>query len=190
MNIEALVDNYGYAAILVGTFLEGETILVLGTVAAHMGYLELPWVLISAFTGTLCGDQLYFFIGRYRGQAFLAKHRRWRRRAGKVRRLLERHHIPIILGFRFLYGLRNVTPFVIGMSRVPIPQFVVLNLVGAALWAAIIGALGYAFGASAAQLLGNFKQYETAILSVVLLAGAMIWAVHWFIDDERRKRPR
>jgi membrane protein DedA with SNARE-associated domain len=40
MTLESILDTYGYLAVLVGTFLEGETILVLGGVAAHRGYLQ------------------------------------------------------------------------------------------------------------------------------------------------------
>ena len=63
MTIEYLIQTYGYVAILVGTFLEGETVLVLGGLAAHQGYLQLPGVMLAAFAGTLIGDQLFFFLG-------------------------------------------------------------------------------------------------------------------------------
>jgi len=42
VDLQSIIENYGYAVILLGTFLEGETILVLGGVAAHQGYLALP----------------------------------------------------------------------------------------------------------------------------------------------------
>lgn len=187
MNLDTLISEYGYLAILVGTFLEGETILVLGAVAARLGYLELPWVVASAFIGTLAGDQLYFFLGRYHGQALLARHPRWRRRASKAQRLLERHRVPVIIGFRFLYGIRNVTPFVIGMSRVPVPEFVLLNLIGAALWASVVAGLGYAFGEAAVQLVDEVKHYEGIILGAVLVIGATLWWFYW--RGRKRNRP-
>ena len=71
MSLAEMVSTYGYAAIAIGTFLEGETVLILGGFAAYRGYLELPWVLVSAFIGTLLGDQLYFYIGRTKGHRFL-----------------------------------------------------------------------------------------------------------------------
>ena len=58
--MESLIENYGYLAILIGTLLEGGTILVLGGFTAHQGYLALPWVILAAFAGSLCGDQLFF----------------------------------------------------------------------------------------------------------------------------------
>ena len=46
--------------LMAATFLEGETILVLAGLAAHQGYLVLTWVILAAFLGSLCGDQLFF----------------------------------------------------------------------------------------------------------------------------------
>lgn len=178
MTLERLIDAYGYLAVLIGTFLEGETILVLGGIAAKLGYLELPWVIAYGFAGSLIGDQLAFFLGRWRGRSLLQRHPAWTARAARVNRILERHRIPVILGFRFLYGLRNLTPFVLGMSRVPFAQFALLNVVGAALWAGTISALGYSLGHAADWLLGDIRRYEVEVLGAVVLLGALIWTVH------------
>lgn len=190
MTLAHLIDSYGYPAILIGTFLEGETILVLGGIAAKLGYLKLPWIIVCAFTGTILGDQLFFFLGRYKGQSFLDKRPIWQTRAARVHRIMERHRIPIILGFRFLYGLRTVTPFVIGMSRVPIFEFVILNIIGAILWATIVGSLGYAFGHGLELMLGDLRHYEMGILVIVLLAGLLLWLIRLVRGKRQQKRMR
>jgi membrane protein DedA with SNARE-associated domain len=187
MTLEHLIDSYGYLALVVGTFLEGETILVLGGVAAKLGYLRLPWVIVSAFVGTLMSDQLFFFLGRWQGQAFLLKHPRWNARAEKVRRMLERHRIPIIVGFRFVYGFRTVTPFVLGMSRVPVIEFIIFNVIGAAAWASAIACLGYAFGKAMELLLGDIRHYEKWLLLSVIAAGIGIWLLRAAINRNRRR---
>jgi len=143
---EPLIQTYGYWALLAGTFLEGETILILGGLAAHGGYLHLGGVILAAFVGTLCGDQFFFYLGRRHGRATLARYPAWRAKSARARRLLERHRIPVILVFRFLYGLRSVIPFAIGLSKVPAPEFVALNVVGAAVWSCAVGCGGYVFG--------------------------------------------
>lgn len=187
MTLEHVIDSYGYAALVIGTFLEGETILVLGGIAAKLGYLKLPWVIVSAFVGTLCGDQLLFFLGRRHGQALLQKrHPRWRQRAEKVHRMLEHHRIPVIIGFRFLYGFRTVTPFVLGMSRVPVWQFVSLNIISAAAWAALFGTLGYAFGQGLELVLGDIHHYEKEILGLVSAVGITVWLVRWATNRKSR----
>lgn len=179
MTIESFIDSYGYAAILIGTFLEGETILVLGGFAAHRGYLSLPWVIVAALAGTLFGDQLYFFLGRWHGQKLLAKRPSWKARAERAQNLLERFQKPLILVFRFLYGLRTVTPFVIGMSSVSTVQFILLNIIGALVWAVLVGVGGYAFGSALEAIIGDVKKYELEVLGAVAIIGILIWVIHF-----------
>ena len=187
MSLEHLIDAYGYLAILAGTFLEGETILILGGVAAKLGYLDLPWVIVCGFTGSLIGDQLAFLLGRWRGRALLQRRPAWDSRAARVEDILEWHRIPVILGFRFLYGLRNLTPFVLGMTRVPFVQFALFNVVGAALWAGVIGGLGYSLGHAADWLLGDIKRYELEVLAAVAVLGVLGWALHGLLRKRSRR---
>ena len=100
--LETLLNTYGYPVLLVGTFFEGETIPVLGGVAAHMGYLSLGWVIVCGFLGTLFGDQLFFYLGRRHASRILAGRPELGARAERVHRILERHPILLIPGFRFL----------------------------------------------------------------------------------------
>ncbi len=177
MSVEALIATYGYAAILVGTFLEGEVILVLAGFAAHQGYLELPWVVIAAFAGTLIGDQLYFHLGRLRGRAFLDRRPGWQSRAERAFELLRKQEVLLILGFRFMYGMRIVTPFVLGVSGVSVTKFLVLNVISAFLWAGTVASLGYLFGQSVEGLLGNVERYELWIFAGLAAAGGVLWRI-------------
>ena len=70
--LRSFVEAYGYYALLAGTFLEGETILLIGGLVAHLGYLDLPVVMLVAFIGSFSGDQLYFCIGRLKGRELLS----------------------------------------------------------------------------------------------------------------------
>jgi len=180
MTLESFVDTYGYLAILVGTFFEGETVLVLGGFAAHRGYLGLPKVIMTAFFGTLFGDQLFFFLGRWHGAKFLARRPHWKARSERAKMLLERFQTPLILGFRFLYGLRTVTPFVIGMSGVRIPKFLVLNMIGSLVWAVSVGTGGYLFGTLIKTLIGDVKRYEMVVLGMVAVIGMVVWAIYFY----------
>lgn len=178
MNLEQLVASYGYLAIFLGTFLEGETILVVAGFLAHRGYLELHWVILAAFLGTLFGDQLYFHIGRRRGFGFIEAKRHWKARASRVFRLLREHQVLLILGFRFIYGIRTVTPFVLGASGIGAVRYFVLNVVGAGVWAVIISILGYFVGQAAQHLLDEVKRYELWIIFGIFTAGALVWIIY------------
>ena len=185
MTLESLIDTYGYWAILVGTLLEGETILVVGGFAAHRGYLHLPWVVLAAFVGTFMGDQFFFFLGRRHSEKVLAKWPSWKSRVEKAQKLITRYRSLFILVFRFLYGIRTVAPFVIGMSNVPVSLFVFLNAVAALVWAIAVGTGGYLFGNALEILIGNVKHYEVRIFGAIAVLGAVIWVLY-FIKRRRK----
>jgi len=174
-DLESFVQSYGYGALFLGTLLEGETILILAGLMAHMGLMKLPLVILVALLGSFLGDQFYFFLGRRKGAALLDRHPAWKRRAEKVHRAMQRYRNWIMLGFRFVYGMRTVTPLILGMDRtIPTRRFILLNLIGAALWSAVIATGGYFFGRVLKIILEDIKHYELALLLVVLLIGIAI----------------
>lgn len=178
MNIEALLEAYGYYALFIGTFLEGETILVLAGFLAHQGHLELRWVILLAFLGSLSGDTLVFHLGRWKGRAFLARRPHWDKRAARVQRALDKYGTYVVLSFRFFYGLRNITPFVIGSTGFRPTRFFLLNATGAAIWAAVVGSGGYLFGEAIGLFLKDVKQYERWLLLFGVILGCVLFILH------------
>ena len=175
-----LLSEYGYWAVLVGSLLEGETLLVLAGFAAHQGYLSLPMTLAIAFVGGTLGDQLFFWIGRRWGQPLLKRFPRSAPRVQRIHELLDRHHAPIIVGIRFMYGLRILGPIVIGTCKVSGWRFAMFNVIGAAIWAPLIGGLGYLFGSALQWLLDDLKEFELAALGLVVLVALLTAGVHWW----------
>lgn len=177
MSFEAFVEQYGYLAVTLGTFFEGETIVIVAGFLAHHGHLSIGVVAIAAFIGAFLGDQLYFYIGRWKGREFVASRPRLDRHSEKVERLLRKHRVWLILGFRFVYGMRTVTPFILGASQLSARLFLALNSIGAIIWAVAISYAGYYFGAALEAVLGRAKQYELYVISVVVGIAAAIWVV-------------
>jgi len=177
--MEVWIAQFGYLAVLVGTFLEGETILVLAGFAAHRGYLQLPWVIGAAFIGTLFGDQLFFYLGRKHSAYLLKRRPQWKPRLDSVQARIHNHQILIILVFRFLYGLRTITPFALGISKVPLRLFVPLNILGALVWAVGIATAGYFFGQAVETWLGDIKRYELWFFAALLFGGLVVWGLHF-----------
>lgn len=178
MSLEELIATYGYLAILVITFIEGETIVILAGVAAHLGFLDATWVIAAAVAGSFSGDQLWYYVGRHWGPKIIARRLSWQEGAQKVYKHLDRHQYWLILTFRFYYGLRNVTPFVVGSAHIPRLRFFTLNLIGAIVWAITFTYIGYGLGEAASQLfIDDFKRYGLYFLGVLLLIGFSIWLV-------------
>jgi membrane protein DedA with SNARE-associated domain len=183
--MEDLIHNFGYAAIFIGTFFEGETVLVVGGFLAHRTYLELPWVIVSAFFGTLFGDQLYYYLGRIKGVEFLQKRPRWMRKSARVRRLLRRHQTLVVLGFRFIYGARTMIPFLIGASGISPLRFLALNAIGALVWASAVGVAGYFLGRTVELILTDVQRYELWILGMLGGVGAGAWSIWWWLQKRK-----
>jgi membrane protein DedA with SNARE-associated domain len=189
MTLEYLVSHYGYVALFIGVFLEGETLLILAGIAAHLGHLNLTWVILDAFAGSLAGDQFYFFLGRVKGKAFLRKRPVWETKVNKVWVLFEHYRTLVILGFRFMYGLRTVTPFAFGLSGTSGIRFFIFNAIGAAIWSVVVAFVGYLFGTIAQAALLDAKKYEHWILLGVLSAGALVWFIY-FLHDRIKGPPK
>jgi membrane protein DedA with SNARE-associated domain len=183
---ESFLEAYGYWAVLVGTFTEGETILVLGGFAAQRGYLALPWVILAAFIGSLCGDQLFFYLGRKHTQWVLDRFPLWKARIDWAHQLLERFRTPLLLGFRFMYGLRTIIPFLFGMSTVSRRTFIILDVIAAFVWAVVVGTGGYLFGHTLEVILGDIKHYEVIILGAMVIMGLLLWALHRYHYKKKR----
>jgi membrane protein DedA with SNARE-associated domain len=178
MGIEAYIIHFGYIVILLGTFFGGEAVLVLAGFLAHRGYLDLYLVVLAALAGSVAGDQLYFFIGRIKGFAYLDTHPSWKAKSDRILKLMERHQNLVITLFRFVYGIRTITPFLIGVSGVSSFKFSVLNVVGGLTWAIALVCLGYVFGHAAELIVDDIKKYELTIMGLILLAGLVVWMLH------------
>lgn len=160
MDIARWVQSWGLPAVGVGSFLEGESVLLVAGAAAARGHLSIQAVMAVAAVASFIGDQLFFLIGRRYGTALLMRFPALQPRAQRVTVLLECHHLPLILSIRFLYGLRVAGPIAIGMSRVPWSRFLALNFVGAVCWAVLIGGLGYSTGHALAYALQSVDADE------------------------------
>lgn len=183
MDLATLIAHYGLITVLVGSLLEGETVLLLAGYAAHRGYLDFAAVVGVAMLGAVIGDQTGFVLGRRQGARLIA-HRPWL--GDKIRRagvLVERHPVKILLAMRFAWGLRTALPIAIGMSRISWQRFLLLNLLSALLWAPLIAGTGYYFGALLARHVNGLHRVEHwGMLAILILA----LSVH-FVARRRNK---
>lgn len=180
VDINYLLVNYGYWAVFIGCLLEGETILILGGLAAHQTSLRLVDVILIATLGGMLGDQILFWTGRYYGPRILPRLHRQKAAIDRVSALIKRYPTLSVFSVRFLYGMRLVGPLVIGASRLSPIRFSLINLLGAAVWATLFVMGGYWAGKALENLLGNLKPYRLPIFIavVVLAAGVALYRHH------------
>ena len=183
--LHQFIVDYGLWAVLGGTFLEGESVVVFAGFLAHQHLLRLPEVMLCAFAGSFAADQLLFFLGRRYRDHRLVRRIREKLAFERALALVDRYPHGFILSLRFLYGLRTVGPVALGMSRVPALRFLVLNAIAAAIWAAGFSLLGYVFGQTIESLLGRLHGVETK-LAVAAVIGVTIWLAYHLATRRRR----
>ena len=179
MDLETLITNYGYLAVLIGTLFEGESIMILGGFFAFRDYLDLPWVMVCGFLGTYSSEAFFYYLGKTRGAIFIKRKSKWRNKARRIFQLLHRHKYLLIIGHRFIYGMRSITPFAVGVSGIKPMTFAMLNAIGAALWTLTIGSAGYFFGHALNKHLAEIDRYEHWVLLVVFGIIFCLWLVSY-----------
>ncbi|EDL0435315.1 DedA family protein [Salmonella enterica subsp. enterica serovar Enteritidis] len=179
MDINTLITHYGYAALVIGSMAEGETVTLLGGVAAHQGLLKFPLVAAAVALGGMMGDQLLYLLGRCYGGKILRRFPRYHTKIRRAQKMIQRHPYLFVIGTRFMYGFRVVGPLLIGASRLPPKIFLPLNIVGALLWALLFTTLGYLGGEVIAPWLHDLDQHLRhgvwLILAIVLVVGVRWW---------------
>lgn len=188
MDINTLITHYGYAALVIGSMAEGETVTLLGGVAAHQGLLKFPLVAAAVALGGMMGDQLLYLLGRCYGGKILRRFPRYHTKIRRAQKMIQRHPYLFVIGTRFMYGFRVVGPLLIGASRLPPKIFLPLNIVGALIWALLFTTLGYLGGEVIAPWLHDLDQHLRhgvwLILAIVLVVG-----VRWWLKSAAKRRP-
>jgi membrane protein DedA with SNARE-associated domain len=160
MNVAELVRDYGYYAVIVGTFFEGELIMLAAGVAAAAGMLNLPGALAAGMFGIFCSDALCFALGRLFGPKLAGWFPKIHARLGGVFRRIEKHDEKLIVFFQFFPGLCTVTPVAFGMTKIPVRRFMLLDFAGNGLWTCSFTLAGYFLGNALEYALGDLHRWE------------------------------
>lgn len=173
--MQEFVEQWGYIAVFLGSLVEGESIIFMAGWMAQKGYLSLPKIILIAFTGTLIADQSLYFIGHFYGSKVLDKFPSLKPRTDKAFSLLKKYNILFILSFRFIYGIRTISPIVIGASGIGIKKFVLLNVLAALVWSLSSCLAAYYF---AGFLIDKFHLISKILLGVVVIGGMLGYAYY------------
>ena len=185
--MESLIATYGVLAVMLGTLAEGETALIAGGYAAHQGWLGLFPMMVAALAGAFGGDQLFFYIGRRHGRSFVAPRPGWADRAERIQALLLKHEAAVVVSFRFLYGLRVVTPMALGIAGVDYPKYLLLTLISGVAWTLLYGMGGFYLGEAMTHLLGDIERLELYGLGAILLVGGGVCAIRYACNKPDRE---
>ena len=182
--MEAFITNYGYWAVLFGSMIEGESIILTASALAALKKLCIFKVLLITFLGTCFADQIIFILGRLFGARFLnALLRRFhslRKPTNRALSFLKKHETLYIMSFRFIYGIRIISPFIIGTQGISFARFFVLNIISGFVWTVISCAAGYYLGTLVAAYTKNVAIVLLGVVLFSVIAGLLFKKIFSF----------
>ncbi|ASG68647.1 membrane protein [Francisella halioticida] len=141
-----LLIHWGYLAVALAVFIEGEIFLIMVGIATAASLFSYPLVIIAATLGAIAHDNTIFILSKFIGKKLIQRKASWSYKAKKSSEFLEKYESLAILSIRFLYGLRTVTTLIVGLSKVSKYKFICLDALSSFVWSFIYITLGYLFG--------------------------------------------
>jgi membrane protein DedA with SNARE-associated domain len=170
VTLAGFLMSYGGVVILPLAIVEGPIVSIITGVVCSQGVFAWYWAFCLLACGDLIGDLVYYWIGRgggtplawlgarlgIRGEVSPELQRDLRRNAGKMWLIGKWTHS---IGFLVLIGS--------GMLRLPLPRFVLVNLLATLPKTALLLGLGYFVGGN----LPFFEDHAVATTVVLCFAG-------------------
>jgi membrane-associated protein len=174
-------------ALFIGFVLPGETVALLAGAAAKIGHASLVGVLVVVILAAIAGDTVGYEIGRHVGPRVL----RWpflqkrRERIDDAQEFLARRGGSAVFLGRWVAFFRAVMPFLAGSARMRYLKFLGFNAAGGLAWGATVVLLGYAAGASYAQVEKKFGPIAALAVLAVVLVAVTVWRIRKRRADKR-----
>lgn len=181
------LSRYGGVAMFLVGFLENVglpfpafPLFVLAGALSAAAQASLPVLVAGAVLGAVAADGIWYDLGRRRGKRVL--HALCRISLNPdvcVESAVDQFHrrkTATILLSKFLPGINSVMPPLAGMAAVPVPLFLLLDAVGALLWASAGMALGRIFGL---EIAGSARTLQAGMVWVLAagLVASVLWAI-------------
>lgn len=164
---------WAYLLLSLLVMVEGPVATLAGAVAASAGFMEPVWVFVSAASGNLLADILWYALGYIGKMEWLHRYGSWfGLREKMVIRLMadiQRHATKLLFVAKLTLGFTIPTLVATGLARVPIRRWFWVLLVGETLWTGALVFLGFHFG----QYVQRFERG----VEIIALAGSLVFAV-------------
>jgi membrane protein DedA with SNARE-associated domain len=163
-------------ALAAGAF--GGAVTLFGT-HIHSGFWAYVAISLAGTIGYLIGSILGWAIGRYGGRPFLERYGRWFHLSpptiDRAERWFQRHEDWAVFLGRITPVVRSFVSIPAGLFRVPYARYVVLTLIGSALWCFAFAGVGWGAGASYERFHHDFAYVEYAVVAGILALAAYLF---------------
>jgi len=178
-----LFNQYGYIILFAALALEliafptpGETLMTYCGFLVFQGKLNWGISIVAASLGIISGITVSYFIGRTVGTPFFKKYGSYiylgPDKLDKTSQWFERYGNGLLIAAYFIPGIRHVTGYFSGITRMNYRRFALNAYIGAFIWAGTFITLGRALGENWDEFRGSISKY--LIVAAVILVAALI----------------
>ncbi len=183
--ISSLGAGWFYFALFLSAYIEnifppvpGDTVTVFAAYLVGRSQQHLTGVFVSTNLGSIAGFMTYYAVGRLiHPEYFVRKNYRFLpatsfKTAGEW---FQRWGYWIVLGNRFLSGIRSVISLMCGMYRLPWVRVLVLSAVGCSVWNGLMILAGYLLGENWRSIEYLMAQYSRVVMCLLVLFAVIWW---------------
>ena len=173
--MEELIHNWGYIVLFLYSFGGGFIALVVASIIAYSGELNIAVVLLVAGVANFIGDQFLFTIARQNKQQAKEMMKKHQRKIAMAHLLMRKYGSSVVFIQKYIYGIKTLIPLAMGLTKYDIKKFMFFNFFATIAWTLIIGISSYMLGELVYKYLEEFKTYGIIFVVVVLLGVAYLF---------------
>lgn len=163
--------------VVLGLLIPGAALLFGAGALVATGALPLYPILVWTILGAALGDIVSFLLGRHYHQRLrvIWPFRRYPALVNRGVNFFVDHGGKGVFMARFIGPLRPIVPAIAGMMSMPVPRFLVIDVLACLLWAPVYVLPGIVFGAS----LGLAAEVAGRLVVLLVVIAALAWGGVW-----------
>lgn len=161
-----------------------ETLMIIAGVLMYNEKLNIPATILAALGGSILGITVSYVLGITFGTYFLQKFGKYvgltEARFDAVHQWFERlGKWTLVIGY-FIPGVRHLTGFAAGSSKLEYKYFALFGYFGALLWVSTFLSIGYFFGNYWLNVLSNFDLPIDEIMTLLIFGAILAIMIYIF----------
>lgn len=193
-----LLYEYGYLAVffclvlgIVGLPIPDEVLMTFIGYLSSIEKMKLIPSFFSAYLGSLCGITVSYVLGERLGYPFLWKYGSKffinRYRLKKTQQMFCKFGNWLLFFGYFIPGIRHLTAYMAGISKISYPRFALYAYSGAFVWCSTFIGLGYTLGNNWKIIFQVMHKYGMILLWILLplVAIGISWYLWYQIQNDK-----
>jgi membrane protein DedA with SNARE-associated domain len=169
---------------VLGALTPGTTFLLFFGFMSSVLKTNISLIIFAAFIGTIIGDIMGFFLGKY-GSEFLLRHKKLLKisHIEEGRKFFSNHGFKSVFLGKFVGPIRSIMPLIAGSINLQFSKFMFYNILASFSWVSLYIIIGYYFG-------NNFRIIEKYISNIGIILTILIisYVIYHFHKKNKNKK--